>query len=76
MNRAPIRVMELNELRGKNEDQQNKINNSAKLRTAGAGLEDELWQLTLGCQNTRVTSRDTKITCKRWESEGVLQDAG
>ena len=68
--RASISVVELNELQGKSEEQQNKINNSEKLGTSGARLEARRSKVS------RATFKDKKITCKGCESGGVLQEAG
>ena len=69
--KTPISVIELNELRDKIEEQQKKLNNIEMLGTAVAqrgasAVKDR--RLT----NTWDTSRDKKITCNRWESAGVL----
>ena len=47
VDRDPITVIELKELRGNIEEQQKKINNSEMMGIAGALLKKELWQLTL-----------------------------
>ena len=47
VNRAPIRAMEMNEVRKKIEEQQKKINNSEMLGTPGARLDEEPLQLKL-----------------------------
>ena len=62
-------MVELNELQGKSEEQQNKINNSEKLGTSGARLEARRSKVS------RATFKDKKITFKGCESVGVLQEA-
>ena len=49
----------LNDLRGKNEAQENKINNSKMLKTAGVRLEEELRQFKLEGQRLQEQLLDT-----------------
>ena len=60
MDRAPISVMELNELHWKTEEQQRKINNSEMRGIAWARLEEELRQLKLEVQMLNDQVRKTK----------------
>ena len=61
MDRFPISVMELNELQGKIEEQQKKINNSEMLGSAVARLEEELFQFKLEGQRLHEQLLETKM---------------
>ena len=79
--------MELNEMRGKIEEQQKKINNSEMLGTAGALLVEELRQLKLERQRIHVqilktkrllvNSENQRESCRRQVEmlKGQLEDA-
>ena len=59
------------------EEQQKKIDNSEMPGTAGARLEEELWQLKLESQSLGDQMLETKRLIEiRWESAGVQQEAG
>ena len=60
VDRAPISVRELNELQGKIEEQQRKINNSERLGTTRDWLKKELRQLKLESQNLHEQLLETK----------------
>ena len=65
--RAQISVMELNEMHQKIEEQQQKIDNSEKLGTAGERLRQELWQLKLESQ---------RLSNQFLETKRLLENAG
>ena len=58
--RAAISVMELNGMHQRIKEQQKKIDNSKKLGTAGARLEDELPQLKFESQRLSDQLLETK----------------
>ena len=70
VDRAAISVLELNEMHQRIEEQQNKIENSEMLGTAGVQLEEELRHLKREGQNLIDQLLETKRLL------GKLQDAG
>ena len=60
VDRAAISVMVLNEMHHRIEEQQKKIDNSEMPETAGARLEEELWQLKLKSQRLGDQMLETK----------------
>ena len=60
VDRAAISVRELNGMHQRIEEQQKKIDNSEMLGTAGARLEEELWQLKLESQGLSDQLLETK----------------